>query len=43
VVAVYRFAGSALTSPKGWTLTYETPATLVEFPVRFELKDIPLP
>ncbi|HVK19513.1 MAG TPA: hypothetical protein VM533_21440 [Fimbriiglobus sp.] len=43
VVAVYRFAGSALTNPKGWTLTYETPAPLVEFPVRFELKDIPLP
>lgn len=43
VVAVYRFPGSALNSPKGWTLTYETPAPLVEFPVRFELKDIPLP
>jgi hypothetical protein len=43
VVAVYRFPGNALTSPKGWTLTYETPAPLVEFPVRFELKDIPLP
>jgi hypothetical protein len=43
VVAVYRFPGGALASPKGWTLTYETPAPLVEFPVRFELKDIPLP
>ena len=43
VVAVYRFTGSSMTSPKGWTLTYETPAPLVEFPVRFELKDIPLP
>lgn len=43
VVAVYRFSGSAIASPKGWTLTYETPAPLVEFPVRFELKDIPLP
>ena len=43
VVAAYRFPGNALASPKGWTLTYETPAPLVEFPVRFELKDIPLP
>ncbi len=43
VVAVYRFAGAALADPKGWTLTYQTPAPLVEFPVRFDLKDIPLP
>ncbi len=43
VVAVYRFPGSALANPKGWSLVYETPAPLVEFPVRFELTDIPLP
>lgn len=43
VVAVYRFPGNAMASPKGWTLTYEAPAPPVEFPVRFELKDIPLP
>jgi hypothetical protein len=43
VVAVYRFPGSALANPKGWTLVYETPAPLVEFPIRFELTDIPLP
>jgi hypothetical protein len=28
---------------KGWSLVYETPAPLVEFPVTFDLKDIPLP
>jgi hypothetical protein len=43
VVAVYRFPANAFTNPRGWTLTYETPAPLVEFPVRFELKDILLP
>jgi hypothetical protein len=43
VVAVYRFPGNALADRKGWTLVYDTPAPLVEFPVRFELRDIPLP
>jgi hypothetical protein len=43
VVAVYRFSGAALANPRGWSLVYETPAPLVEFPVRFELMDIPLP
>ncbi len=48
VVAVYRFAenpakGLMPGDRKGWSLVYETPAPLVEFPVRFELKDIPLP
>ena len=35
--------GPNVANPKGWQLVYETPAPLVEFPVRFELKDIPLP
>ena len=43
VVAVYRFKGVEPGSRKGWSLVYETPAPLVEFPVRFDLKDIPLP
>jgi hypothetical protein len=48
VVAVYRFKedpGKGLANPKakGWSLVYETPSPLVEFPVRFELTDIPLP
>ena len=43
VVAVYRFPTTAVPDPKGWTATYETPSPLVEFPVRFDLKDIPLP
>jgi hypothetical protein len=46
--ATYRFRsaggkGPNLADRKGWRLVYETPAPLVEFPVRFELKDIPLP
>ena len=28
---------------KGWKLEYRTPAPLREYPVRFRLKDIPLP
>jgi hypothetical protein len=43
VVAVYRFPGKAIADRKGWSLVYETPAPLVEFPIRFDLKDIPLP
>jgi hypothetical protein len=42
VVAVYRFTGLNLASRAGWTLVYETPAPLVEYPIHFELKDIPL-
>ena len=46
--ATYRFLtaggkGPNLSDRKGWRLVYETPAPLVEFPVRFELKDIRLP
>jgi hypothetical protein len=45
--AVYRFAaggrGPNLGDRKGWSVVYETPAPLAEFPVRFELKDLPLP
>src|SRR5207248_413072 len=48
VRATYRFRtadgkGPNVANLKGWQLVYETPAPLVEFPVRFELKDIPLP
>jgi hypothetical protein len=48
LVAVYRFkegAAKGLVNPnaKGWSLTYTTPAPLVEFKVPFELNDIPLP
>lgn len=45
VVATYRFPASAGPGAdrQGWMLVYETPAPLVEFPVRFELKDLPLP
>jgi hypothetical protein len=43
VVAVYRFTGLNLTNRAGWALLYETPAPLVEYPIHFELKDIPLP
>jgi hypothetical protein len=42
VVAVYRFTGLNLANRAGWTLLYETPAPLVEYPIHFELKDIPL-
>jgi hypothetical protein len=41
----HRFTRKAvdLANPKGWQLTYETPAPLVEFAVKFELKEIALP
>ena len=42
VSGVYRFKVRP-GDRKGWSLVYETPAPLVEFPVRFDLKDIPLP
>jgi len=29
--------------PEGWRLTYRTPALLVEVPIRFTFKDVPLP
>jgi hypothetical protein len=29
--------------PEDWRLTYKTPAAIVEWPVRFSFKDIPLP
>ncbi|OWK46327.1 hypothetical protein [Fimbriiglobus ruber] len=43
VIAIYRFQSPPPVAGKGWTLEYDTPAPLVEFPIRFELKDIPLP
>jgi hypothetical protein len=42
-VCEYRFPAAAVGDLKGWSLTYDTPAPLREFPVRFELVDIPLP
>ena len=30
-------------APEGWTFVYETPATLLNIPVEYELRDIPLP
>jgi hypothetical protein len=29
--------------PEDWRLTYRTPAAIVEWPVRFSFKDVPLP
>lgn len=45
VQAAYRFLHKKvdLANRKGWSVVYESPAPLVEFPVRFELKDIKLP
>jgi hypothetical protein len=48
VRAAYRFRTAGGKGPdvgdrKGWQLVYETPAPLVEYPVRFAFKDIPLP
>lgn len=45
VLAVYRFTDEQTRGPvqKGWTLQYETPAPLVEFPVAFEFENLPLP
>lgn len=42
VSGVYRFKVRP-GDRKGWSLVYETPAQLVEFPVKFDLKGIPLP
>jgi hypothetical protein len=45
-VAVYRFKedpAKSLTPGKGWSLEYETPSPLVEYAVKFSLKDIDLP
>lgn len=39
----YSFKSADLSNRAGWKVVYETPAPLVEFPVRFQLKDIPLP
>lgn len=45
VRAAYRYAFKAadLSNREGWKVVYETPAPLVEFPVKFRLKEIPLP
>lgn len=40
VTAVYRFPAGV---PAGATFEYTTPAPLAEYPVRFDLRDIPLP
>ncbi|MFO0847526.1 MAG: hypothetical protein U0871_03040 [Gemmataceae bacterium] len=42
-VCEYRFPAAAVGDLKGWSLAYDTPAPLREFPVRFALTDIPLP
>lgn len=42
VSGVYRFKVPP-GDRKGWSLVYETPAPLVEFPVTFDLRDVPLP
>ncbi len=39
----YSFKSADLGNRTGWKIVYETPAPLVEFPVKFHLKDIPLP
>lgn len=43
--AAYRYAFKVanLTNTVGWKVIYTAPAPLVEFPVKFQLKDIPLP
>lgn len=45
IQAAYRYAFKTadLSDRTGWKVLYETPAPLVEFPVKFSLKDIPLP
>jgi hypothetical protein len=45
VRAAYRYAfkSADLANRTGWKAVYEAPAPLVEFPVKFQLKDIPLP
>lgn len=46
MILAYRFDAAKLGgTPKGegWSLIYETPAPLVEFPVSFRFKNIPLP
>ncbi|MBL8864299.1 MAG: hypothetical protein JNK93_01925 [Planctomycetia bacterium] len=45
VRAAYRYAFKAadLSNREGWKVVYEAPAPLVEFPVKFRLKEIPLP
>lgn len=45
ITAAYRFAHATadLANRKGWGVVCETPAPLVEFPVRFRLKDLKLP
>jgi hypothetical protein len=40
-VLSYHFRGRAL--PSGWRLSYRTPAAIVEWPVRFSFKNVPLP
>jgi hypothetical protein len=41
--AAYRFRAAEVGDLAGWSLVYDTPGPLREFPVRFALKDIPLP
>ncbi len=46
LVAIYRFkedTAKGLTPGKGWSLEYETPSPLLEYTVKFALKDIELP
>jgi hypothetical protein len=43
VTVRHRFAAAEVGDPGGWSLVYDTPGPLREFPVRFTLRDIPLP
>lgn len=43
IIANYRFKVVELGDRKGWRLLYQTPAPVIEFPVKFSLKDITLP
>lgn len=43
ITASYRFKLTEVGDRTGWRLLYQTPAPLVEFPVKFSLKDITLP
>ena len=35
--------GKAKKKPSDWKLVYRTPASVVEVPIAFEFKDVPLP
>jgi hypothetical protein len=43
VAAAYRFRAADVGDLAGWSLVLDTPGPLREFPVRFTLRDVPLP